>query len=175
MCINEVSVRYMGKDIRDICYVIFFLMNRRPPRSTSTDTLFPYTTLFRSGGAGGIEPFDANEFGKAALAAAAGQDDDDVDRLGDQRARDMRYGFKDQLLEPVQRGACRSGMDRADAAGMAGAPRLEQIERFGAAHFRSEEHTSELQSLMRISYAVFCLKQKKKAYKSKKTQANPTE
>src|SRR3546814_8391303 len=93
------------------------------------------------------------------------------DLLGDQRARDMRYGFKDQLLEPVQRGACRSGMDRADAAGMAGAPRLEQIERFGAAHFadrdaigtqaRSEEHTSELQSLMRISYAVFCLKKKK--------------
>src|SRR3546814_18919692 len=61
------------------------------------------------------------------------------DLLGDQRARDMRYGFKDQLLEPVQRGACRSGMDRADAAGMAGAPRLEQIERFGAAHFADRD------------------------------------
>src|SRR3546814_6181080 len=88
---------------------------------------------------GGIEPFDANEVGKAALAAAAGQDDDDVDRLGDQRARDMRYGLKDQLLEPVQRGACRSGMDRADAAGMAGAPRLEQIELIGAAHFADRD------------------------------------
>src|SRR3546814_18309402 len=88
---------------------------------------------------GGIEPFDANEVGKAALAAAAGQDDDDVDRLGDQRARDMRYGFKDQLLEPVPRGACRSGMDRAEAAGMAGAPRLEQIARVGAAHFADRD------------------------------------
>src|SRR3546814_1560939 len=84
----------------NVCYVFlfFFLMIRRPPRSTRTDTLFPYTTLFRS-------------------------------------IRSDR-----PLLGPA--GQCRSGGLRA--AG------------------RSEEHTSELQSLMRISYAVFCLKKKKK-------------
>src|SRR3546814_16881511 len=82
-------------------YVIFFLMIPRPPRSTRTDTLFPYTTLFRS-------------VGRALGAAFAGDIVADVD--------DVR--------------GCR------------------------AAQQRSEEHTSELQSLMRISYAVFCLKKK---------------
>src|SRR3546814_21099104 len=85
--------------------VFFFLMIRRPPRSTRTDTLFPYTTLFRS-------------------------------------------------------------PDRA-------APEMPHIgiERLGARHRqhdRSEEHTSELQSLMRISYAVFCLKKKKTIKTNKK-------
>src|SRR3546814_4207185 len=81
-------------------------MIRRPPRSTRTDTLFPYTTLFRSA---------------------------DQPR---ERAAAMRQ-HEPQSLVPVQR----AGKDqRAD---------------------RSEEHTSELQSLMRISYAVFCLKKKK--------------
>src|SRR3546814_4640596 len=84
-----------------LCYhTFFFLMIRRPPRSTRTDTLFPYTTLFRS---------------------HAGHRSS-----GDQRSRTRR-------LLP--------GADDAS---------------------RSEEHTSELQSLMRISYAVFCLKKKKK-------------
>src|SRR3546814_10029749 len=87
-------------------------MIRRPPRSTRTDTLFPYTTLFRSGAAGE----DAG--GDAPGAAAPGA------------------------------GARATGCDRGGAAGAAGG--------------RSEEHTSELQSLMRISYAVFCLKKKKK-------------
>src|SRR3546814_15403650 len=75
-------------------YLFFFLMIRRPPRSTRTDTLFPYTTLFRS-------------------------------NSGDQRTS--------RCLRPAAL--------------------------FN--HRRSEEHTSELQSLMRISYAVFCLKKKK--------------
>src|SRR3546814_12424627 len=88
--------------------VFFFLMIRRPPRSTRTDTLFPYTTLFRS---------------KAA-------------------ARTPAPGAS----ECARRSGCRS--DHAPAR-----PLADQSA-------RSEEHTSELQSLMRISYAVFCLKKK---------------
>src|SRR3546814_11675355 len=93
--------------------VFFFLMIRRPPRSTRTDTLFPYTTLFRS-----------------AQRADLG----DQDALRRRGRRDAR----------VRRG--RRGHRAVAASGPAG---------------RSEEHTSELQSLMRISYAVFCLKKKK--------------
>src|SRR3546814_8357637 len=96
-------------------------MIRRPPRSTRTDTLFPYTTLFRSAGYPALFP-------------------------------------------PVGRGAQRHrqhdrhGAEAGDRAG------------------RSEEHTSELQSLMRISYAVFCLKKKKtqKKTKKRKEKANTT-
>src|SRR3546814_3172712 len=84
----------------------FFLMIRRPPRSTRTDTLFPYTTLFRSAGRRNI--------------GASGPND--------------RCGYSPRHRRPVG---------------------------------RSEEHTSELQSLMRISYAVFCLKKKKKNTKIK--------
>src|SRR3546814_7985499 len=91
-------------------------MIRRPPRSTRTDTLFPYTTLFRSRV-------------RAARLARSGQ------------ARGLR-------TLRLRRG------DRAARAKCAGLRRL---------HRRSEEHTSELQSLMRISYAVFCLKKKKKS------------
>src|SRR3546814_6709677 len=91
-----------------VCCFVVFLMIRRPPRSTRTDTLFPYTTLFRS--------LHRRVAGQVAL----------VVRLvgGDE-------GF--------QRGPRRLFRD--------------------VVH-RSEEHTSELQSLMRISYAVFCLKNK---------------
>src|SRR3546814_5186325 len=85
-------------------------MIRRPPRSTRTDTLFPYTTLFRS-----LAEEDAQELRPLEL----------------RRQSDAITGFG---------GRC--GGQRA----------------FG--HVRSEEHTSELQSLMRISYAVFCLKKK---------------
>src|SRR3546814_5348218 len=82
-------------------FFFFFLMIRRPPRSTRTDTLFPYTTLFRS-----------NEEGQ--------------DRRRDQAANHCGLQRRSPWRSP-----------------------------------RSEEHTSELQSLMRISYAVFCLKKKK--------------
>src|SRR3546814_13645535 len=82
---------------------VFFLMIRRPPRSTRTDTLFPYTTLFRS------------------LAERLGQ----------------------RLENTLVAGEFGSGVEHGHQV-------------------RSEEHTSELQSLMRISYAVFCLKKKNK-------------
>src|SRR3546814_11671523 len=91
-----------------------FLMIRRPPRSTRTDTLFPYTTLFRS----------AADWPRPARAeSAAGP-----------LPRHSRH--RSDLRRPAKARARRR-------------------------HRRSEEHTSELQSLMRISYAVFCLKKKK--------------
>src|SRR3546814_7681867 len=102
-------------------------MIRRPPRSTRTDTLFPYTTLFRS---------HVDEQRKAAQ----GFDRDLRGRLAtDQNLLGLECG------EPadVDRGA-----EQPD-------------KRVGPPDDRSEEHTSELQSLMRISYAVFCLKKKK--------------
>src|SRR3546814_10810719 len=99
--------------------IIFFLflMIRRPPRSTRTDTLFPYTTIFRSPARQGRRPVPVPG-GHAWRAAQRG-----ADRL-----------HRAHLLVP------------AAVAGLGD---------------RSEEHTSELQSLMRISYAVFCLKKKK--------------
>src|SRR3546814_2703786 len=96
----------------------FFLMIRRPPRSTRTDTPFPYTTLFRS-----CRRRDARDAGR-------------------RRARRGRYALFFGYYGTSQggaRAAARRSRDRC----------------------RSEEHTSELQSLMRISYAVFCLKKKK--------------
>src|SRR3546814_8949965 len=94
--------------------ICFFLMIRRPPRSTRTDTLFPYTTLFRSV---------------------------DLVRLRPPRnAEEARRGEVERQF--LDRGIEFEGL----AAPLADA--------------RSEEHTSELQSLMRISYAVFCLKKK---------------
>src|SRR3546814_10716810 len=98
-------------------------MIRRPPRSTRTDTLFPYTTLFRS----------------------AGRDPTQPDR---QDQRPVRGG----------RPAHRCAKAHAPDAGAGG----EVLRRP-----RSEEHTSELQSLMRNSYAVFCLKKTKKQSRTK--------
>src|SRR3546814_9335988 len=87
-------------------------MLRRPPRSTRTDTLFPYTTLFRSP----PDPYFSSTSSSAMLGCRA------------------TVSSKACLVRPA----------------------------FTAMAARSEEHTSELQSLMRISYAVFCLKKKKK-------------
>src|SRR3546814_2569538 len=102
-------------------------MIRRPPRSTRTDTLFPYTTLFRS-------------HHHVAARQLVGQH---------RKAREIA-----QL-----------GLHAAGAIGAPGSS-VERRQRVLGALGRSEEHTSELQSLMRISYAVFCLK-KKKTQKSK--------
>src|SRR3546814_19726380 len=92
---------------------VFFLMIRRPPRSTRTDTLFPYTTLFRS------QPTEWPEI-SPILHSRNERRCSRVFRISSRAARHISW------------------------------PQ------------RSEEHTSELQSLMRISYAVFCLKKKKK-------------
>src|SRR3546814_5694529 len=104
-------------------------MIRRPPRSTRTDTLFPYTTLFRS-----------PECGHGAIRAAD----------------------SDRVRPPVRRSPVPF---RAAARRFAAGSDRQEHEKYPAAQswrvIRSEEHTSELQSLMRISYAVFCLKKKK--------------
>src|SRR3546814_6320745 len=94
-------------------------MIRRPPRSTRTDTLFPYTTLFRSGRSCSRNSFVVDGFPDGCGGSGGVQ--------GDRRRR-RRFRHRP--------------------------PRIPSA--------RSEEHTSELQSLMRISYAVFCLKKKKK-------------
>src|SRR3546814_1633361 len=107
-------------------------MIRRPPRPTRTDTLFPCPTLFRS---------DAAADRGAIRAAASGRFSRD--------APDARAGA---LYGRVRRGAGRCGFPGGARPASAG-------DRFVEPR-RSEEHTSELQSLMRISYAVFCLKKK---------------
>src|SRR3546814_3201914 len=98
-------------------------MIRRPPRSTRTDTLFPYTTLFRSRRRSFAPCSVPSE--STRIASSAPQD------------------FTSRILCPIASSlACASGA------------------------LRSEEHTSELQSLMRISYAVFCLKKKTQLVKT---------
>src|SRR3546814_13029072 len=99
---NALQRVFHSVDYLQYTFSFFFLMIRLPPRSTRTDTLVPYTTLFRSN----------------LVGADIGQD-----------FVDFRYLFVALWA--------------------------------GCIHHRSEEHTSELQSLMRISYAVFCLKKKK--------------
>src|SRR3546814_4119355 len=108
-----------------VLFVFFFLMIRRPPRSTRTDTLFPYTTLFRSRGAilnvASTAAFQPGPWMAVYYATKA-----------------FVLSFSEALHEE-----------------------------------RSEEHTSELQSLMRISYAVFCLKKKKKTQHDTNKSTNP--
>src|SRR3546814_2967967 len=104
-------------------------MKRRPPRPTRTDTLFPYTALFRSQAREGED--------RTAAGGAGGKE-----RPGKARAADPAVPRRRRHRHPAVGPARRS---QAAAQGL-----------------RSEEHTSELQSLMRISYAVFCLKKKNK-------------
>src|SRR3546814_968852 len=103
-------------------------MIRRPPRSTRTDTLFPYTTLFRSARQGHREPRRPRTAHRA------------------RRSRDPPSPALADIPGSLQR------IDRHD--------RCRVRRRLQRQLGRSEEHTSELQSLMRISYAVFCLKKK---------------
>src|SRR3546814_14703439 len=109
-------------------FVFFFLMIRPPPRSTRTDTLFPYPTLFRSGP--GTTGFPQDAFGSAS---------------GPYLTTLMQ-----RLDTPVASRWVAIVLRRALLSSVPTAPGSR----------RSEEHTSELQSLMRISYAVFCLKKK---------------
>src|SRR3546814_5264464 len=94
-------------------FLLFFLMIRRPPRSTRTDTLFPYTTLFRS-----------RSEGVASVAIC------------------FIHAYRNPAHEQETRQLLLDALPNLHVS------------------IRSEEHTSELQSLMRISYAVFCLKKK---------------
>src|SRR3546814_18865649 len=114
--------------ILSVCCVLII---RRPPRSTRTDTLFPYTTLFRSAETlrqvGGV---------KGHLCGLP---------LGDALDR--------IALQHLAQDGGTARIGRHEHAQLPGDDLVEQA--------RSEEHTSELQSLMRISYAVFCLKKKR--------------
>src|SRR3546814_3889361 len=112
-------------------------MIRRPPRSTRTDTLFPYTTLFRSS-----ERADRTK----------------VDHVPRQFRIDGLANESDDLR--VLAAADHAEFHDARDFG----PEAHAARAVDAARHRSEEHTSELQSLMRISYAVFCLKKKNKNY-----------
>src|SRR3546814_4223837 len=106
--------------------MFFFLMIRRPPRSTRTDTLFPYTTLFRSNRrAKHVFPFLRKY---------------SINEKSNRESGETRHG-----RTSTTQGACERRLLQGRQGGV-----------------RSEEHTSELQSLMRNSYDVFCLKKKKK-------------
>src|SRR3546814_7969941 len=143
----------------------FFLMIRRPPRSTRTYTLFPYTTLFRSLGRSGPARLlsrhrPSDEFprgqGRQRKRRHAHEHRDAQRRLyaqGRHSAVQSRHAASRQRVPPpmAQRLLAGSRGQHDD-----GAEHLYQYQR------RSEEHTSELQSLMRISYAVFCLTKKNK-------------
>src|SRR3546814_1681844 len=131
-------------------------MIRRPPRSTRTDTLFPYTTLFRS-------PFNAVHGELCQGKAVAEPECSQFSGLDDQpvRAETLFDLFQDLYREGVGH-AVRRNVGRLGGAAHQGAqPRRRGARRAEAQPRRSEEHTSELQSLMRNSYAVFCLKKKK--------------
>src|SRR3546814_5230107 len=108
-------------------YIVCFLMSRRPPRSTRTDPLFPYTTLFLSC----VSTRQLN-FTELALTEQS--------------------HFTGFLLVSNNSHVVASIWRTVET---------EDLNRNRWTRFRSEEHTSELQSLMRISYAVFCLKKKK--------------
>src|SRR3546814_6657475 len=115
-------------------------MIRRPPRTTRTDTLFPYTTLFRSecGGEGEV------------LAQLL------LQRLGGGCGRERERGQRAEVVLVGDVGRQHPGGHRRDGAPIGHLLLLDQR----IDPLRSEEHTSELQSLMRISYAVFCLQKK---------------
>src|SRR3546814_3726480 len=128
-------------------------MIRRPPRSTRTDTLFPYTTLFRSQAQDRGDPFVLVQPRVPRLLAQFDRAQEALGPVaaGVERVRMRRIGI---LGQPQQRHQP-VGQGIVLVAGAA----QRQFARLGQQ--RSEEHTSELQSLMRSSYAVFCLKKKK--------------
>src|SRR3546814_2706821 len=110
-------------------------MRRRPPRSTRTDTLFPYTTLFRSG----------RDLGETLIRAGLAIPQPQFLKTDPARAKQYTEAF--------------AAAQRNKAGAFAG-QWIEPARWRRGDRLRSEEHTSELQSLMRISYAVFCLKKK---------------
>src|SRR3546814_5545295 len=110
-------------------------MRRRPPRSTRTDTLFPYTTLFRS---------------------PQGR----CDRRGRARRRMTRMPKVRSIVKDFFGKEPHTGVNPDEVVAIGAAIQAGVLQGDVKDVLRSEEHTSELQSLMRISYAVFCLKKK---------------
>src|SRR3546814_8714575 len=123
-------------------------MIRRPPRSTLTDTLFPYTTLFRSVNA----PIIARERGIAIS--------------------EMRSSVSSDYVNLLAVSAETDNGEVSVAGTLVGKRNDQRVMHVNGYDIRSEEHTSELQSLMRSSYAVFCLKKKKKKHKKHITCIN---
>src|SRR3546814_1279287 len=136
-------------------------MRRRPPRSTRTDTLFPYTTLFRSGGA--RYAFRTPDPRRARSWSTCSSFHSLPEALGSRIP--ARFPKRAESARRAARGSPADGSTTSATPGIENY--LELIANASQLH-RSEEHTSELQSLMRISYAVFCLKKKKKKYKNHK-------
>src|SRR3546814_5316952 len=130
-----------------MCF-LFVLMLLRPPRSTRTDTLFPYPTLFRS--------FDA-------LAGCL------VDTRIEPDLEDLLWGVVNIFHRAGER--IERELDKNELA-QRSLQREQDGSEIRSVELRSEEHTSELQSLMRISYAVFCLKKKKKHNSKHRHHAN---
>src|SRR3546814_1720870 len=120
-------------------------MLRRPPRSTRTDTLFPSPTLFRSG--------KPDHIGKIVSTYQ-------------HRTEEPRYARRVPMAEIEE-----NGFNLNISRYVSTATAEEEIDLAHVNASRSEEHTSELQSLMRISYAVFCLKNKKNTKPSKQTES----
>src|SRR3546814_20319198 len=112
------------------CFLVLFCMSRRPTISTRTDTLFPYTTLFRSVNFAPVVDINNNPRNPVINYRSFGENRENVTRKGGAYMKGM--------------------MDEGIIISLKHFP--------GHGDTRSEEHTYELQSLMRISYAVFCLK-----------------
>src|SRR3546814_3677826 len=126
---------------------------RRPPRSTLTDTLFPYSTLFRSLDLGDDDRIQADQGADRHL----------------QPGRDLTQKISEAFALGRELVHVTAGTEIPARTAQMHHP----YPRFAVATqdrlMRSEEHTSELQSLMRLSYAVFCLKKKKKKQNNNKT------
>src|SRR3546814_6511699 len=129
-------------------------MIRRPPRSTRTDTLFPYTTLFRS-----VHRLDKDTSGALVLARTSRAAAFFAKSFSSRTARKVYWALvvgvpsiDDGMIELALAKQPGTGGEKMHVDEKEGLP--------ARTRYRSEEHTSELQSLMRISYAVFCLKKK---------------
>src|SRR3546814_8229908 len=132
--------------------LFLFLLVRRPPRSTRTDTLFPYTTLVRS-----LTSAELHGMARRSVEMAAAYANE---RIQFGKPIGANQGIAHPLADLIM------DIDGAQLLCWWAAARLAEGAADAAAiismSFRSEEHTSELQSLMRISYAAFCLKNKNK-------------
>src|SRR3546814_3649225 len=131
-------------------------MKRRPPRSTRTDTLFPYTTLVRSSTRW---PRDERPLGEHLPAMLAALQEPGAE-VHWRKVFDRQFANADRELDSTAATLGLFGVQYVRNEGDFSDSERGHYTQIIAAISRSEEHTSELQSLMRISYAVFCLKKK---------------